>query len=387
MRLVGFCFSIYISKKVGSEAVGIFGLIMSIYMFMITLATSGINLATTRIIVSENAKSSCNIKKAMRSCIFYSLNFGIFAFIFLILFAKPICFYFLHNQIPFYIFYIIAISLPFISISSCFNGLFTALRKNGKNAINRIFEQILKMLFTSLLISLFLPNTLEHTILSLILGETISEIGSCIFYVFLYLNERKNFINKSSNSVNFEKQITSIAIPIAITSYIRSGLSSLKQLLIPLRLEKFGLLCSQATSYYGLISQITMQLLLFPEVIINSFSSLVMPEFAYFDAKCETQKIKYAIGRIFRITSFFSIGMIGLFFFFAEDIDFLIYQNYDIVYFIKILSPLLFFMYLDSIVDNILKGLNEQLGVMKCNILDLVVSILCIYFILPIFRN
>ena len=41
-------------------------------------------------------------------------------------------------------------------------------------------------------------------------------------------------------------------------------------------------------------------------------------------------------------------------------------------------------MYLDSIVDNILKGLNQQLSVMKCNILDLFVSIFCIYILLPI---
>ena len=40
MRLVGMAFGIYISKKVGSEAVGVFGLIMSVYMFSITVATS-----------------------------------------------------------------------------------------------------------------------------------------------------------------------------------------------------------------------------------------------------------------------------------------------------------------------------------------------------------
>jgi len=40
MRLVGMAFGVYISKKIGSEAVGVFGLIMSVYMFSITVATS-----------------------------------------------------------------------------------------------------------------------------------------------------------------------------------------------------------------------------------------------------------------------------------------------------------------------------------------------------------
>ena len=61
------------------------------------------------------------------------------------------------------------------------------------------------------------------------------------------------------------------------------------------------------------------------------------------------------------------------------------YNNIKIATYVKILSPLLFIIYLDTIVDSILKGLNEQLSVMKCNILDLFVSISFIYFLLPVF--
>lgn len=206
-----------------------------------------------------------------------------------------------------------------------------------------------------------------------------------MFFIFFCITKKeKNNTLKLHFHVTIGKEITKIAMPVAITSYIRSGLSSLKQLLIPLRLEKSGLSSSQATAYYGLIQGMTIPLLLFPEVIIYSFSSLVMPEFAYYDARKEGTKITYAIERIFRITFFFSIGMIGIFLFYSEPINFLIYQNFDIAIYLKTIAPLLFFMYLDSIVDNILKGLNEQIGVMKCNILDLVVSIVCIYWLLPI---
>ena len=40
MRSISMFFGIYISKKIGTETVGVFGLIMSVYMFFITLATS-----------------------------------------------------------------------------------------------------------------------------------------------------------------------------------------------------------------------------------------------------------------------------------------------------------------------------------------------------------
>ena len=359
---------------------------MSVYMFFITLATSGINIAVTRIIVEKTAFGEhTDTRFAMRKCFIYSLVFGIFACLLLCAFSKPITNFFVKNQVSYYVFYFIGISLPFISMSSCLNGYFSALRKNGKNAISRVFEQTLKMIATSLFFLLFMPSGVYYACLCLVLGEMVSEIGSFLFTFILYKLETKRHTIKQSETGNYFKIITSISLPIAITSYIRSGLSSLKQLLIPISLEKHGLSHTDAISKYGLISGMVMPILLFPEVIINSFSGLVVPEYAYFDTKRAKKKISYATSRIFRITFLFSIGIFGVFFFYNKELSFAIYQNFEIAIYLKVLSPLIFFMYLDSIVDNILKGLNQQLGVMKCNILDLFTSIFFIYCLLPIF--
>ena len=384
MRMVAFSFNVYISKRVGAEALGVFQLIVSVYLFMITIATSGISLATTRIIVEET--SCCtnrSTKQAMASCLFYSIVFGLFACGLLVIFAPFVTKFVLHERVSSVLLYIVAISLPFIAVSSCLNGFFTALRKNGKNAICRIFEQLVKIVSTGLLLSVFLPTGLEYACLSLVLGETISEICSCLFTYFLYQIELRKHMVICPSSCHYLQKILHISLPVAITSYIRSGLSSLKQALIPSCLEKSGLSCNKAISFYGIISSMVMPVLLFPEVLINSFSSLVVPEFAYYDTKKDNRKITYVTGRIFRITFLFSIGILGVFLFYSNEVSYLFYQNFDIGFYIKVLSPLILFMYLDSIIDNILKGLNEQFGVMKCNILDLFSSIFFIYFFLP----
>ena len=74
----------------------------------------------------------------------------------------------------------------------------------------------------------------------------------------------------------------------------------------------------------------------------------------------------------------------GIFFFFANDISIAIYDNKKVGKWIKILSFLVIFMYIDNIVDGMLKGINEHVSVMLCNILDLIVTILIIFFIVPI---
>ena len=61
----------------------------------------------------------------------------------------------------------------------------------------------------------------------------------------------------------------------------------------------------------------------------------------------------------------------------------MIFQNIDCAIYIRMLSPLILFIYLDNVIDNILKGLNQQFNVMLCNILDLILSIFILYFLLP----
>ena len=50
LKSIGVSFGIFISNRVGSEALGVFQLVMSVYLFMVTLASAGINLACTRIV-------------------------------------------------------------------------------------------------------------------------------------------------------------------------------------------------------------------------------------------------------------------------------------------------------------------------------------------------
>ena len=49
MKFAALIFNIYISNQIGSEAVGVFSLVMAVYLFFITVATSG--LLDVRVIV------------------------------------------------------------------------------------------------------------------------------------------------------------------------------------------------------------------------------------------------------------------------------------------------------------------------------------------------
>ena len=94
-------------------------------------------------------------------------------------------------------------------------------------------------------------------------------------------------------------------------------------------------------------------------------------------------RIKNVCNTFLKLTSIFAVGVTGLFYFFANDISLLVYKSLEASNYIKILSLLIVFMYIDNIIDGMLKGINEHVSVMLCNILDLVVTICIIFFAVP----
>lgn len=240
MRSVDMLFNIYISNRIGSKAVGVYQLIVSVYIFFVTMANSGINLATTRIISEQEAYyNQSSIKKAMNKCILFSLFTGSFSCICLFLFAPFAVTYFLHNIVSEVSLQILGCSLPFLAISSCINGYFSGIRKVKKSVFYQLFSQFVKVgLATIFLNFIFPPVNVNQACISLVISAAGSEIISFLFLAFLFLKDRFLISSSNNRNTNFTKQILKIALPISFTSYIRSGLSSLKQVLIPLQLEK-----------------------------------------------------------------------------------------------------------------------------------------------------
>ena len=386
IRTASITFEIYIANTIGSEGIGLFNLIMSIYFFAITVANSGIGLASTRIVAEEIAiDSKSGAKIAIKKCLIYSILFGVLACILLVLSAPLICNILLHGKIKPIALYIIAISLPFSSIATSLNGYFIGIKKIYKNSIYDIFNTICKILITVILLKFFSPNNIELSCLILVLANTISEILSFACLYLLYIFDIKKLQNFRSSKNNYLKRVLKISIPVAITSYIRSGLSSIKHMLIPLSFEKYGMSCQLALSSYGIITGMVMPILLFPGIIINSISSLLIPEFARYNTKKDFKKMNEVINTAFSLTIFFSTFIVGIYIIFYKEISNITYHNLEIAKYLLLLAPLSLFMYLDHIVDAILKGIDKQVGVMYCNIVDLFISIFLIYTLLPIY--
>lgn len=151
MRIVGIYFNAYVATRGSAPAAwGLSGLVMSIYNFAVTFATSGISLSATRLVAEAMGRGSDReLRLAMRRCILYSLGFGLTAMALLFAFSYPIGVFLLGDDRTVLSLRVLSPALPCIALSSAMNGYFTAVRRVHKSAAASVFEQFVKITLTA----------------------------------------------------------------------------------------------------------------------------------------------------------------------------------------------------------------------------------------------
>lgn len=124
-------------------------------------------------------------------------------------------------------------------------------------------------------------------------------------------------------------------------------------------------------------------IIMFPDILVKSFASLLIPEFARYYTKKDFKRTKQMTTILLLLIGIASLSLTILLFVFSDCLGNLIYKDATSGYYIKILAPLATFIYVDTVVDSILRGLDAQVGVMLINILDLAISVSFIYFCVP----
>lgn len=387
IRIVSMAMNVYISSKLGTAAMGLLTLVMSVYGFAVTFASSGINLAVTRMVAEALGRG--DERKAIRSmriCLAYAAFFGLLASILLFCFSEHIGVFWLGDARTVSSLKFLSLSLTPIALSSALSGYFTAVRRVPKNAVCSVFEQAVKIFLTVYGLVAIAPKGIEFACLAVVGGASLAEFSSFFLSFILFLHDKKKHL-KSRASEKKERSLfrymLSITLPVAFSSYARSALVTLEHMLIPRGLRKNGANTETALSAYGMLHGMALPLVLFPGAIPAAFASLIIPEVAERHANGNQDGIQKVIGRVFKVTLGFSIAVAAIIFTFSDLLGTVVYKSSQTGIYIKILAPLIPVMYLDNAVDAVLKGLGEQFASMKINIADAALSVILVYFLTP----
>lgn len=385
LRFAGIIFKVWLSGKIGSEGIGLYQIIFSVYVLAATFATSGISTAVTRLCAEEIAREKPqNCKHILNRAITVTLIIALFSAALIFFGADFIGKTILGDIRTVSALKILPLSLPFMGVSACLRGYFISRRKITPNSVGQIFEQAARIIIIVSFINLFIKKGLSACCFGIILGDTLAEIFGFLLLFLSYVVDIKAVKKQKAEALNGTlRKILHITVPITGGRYLNSLLRTGENILVPKNLAKFPYNGKNALSQFGMIKGMALPILFFPSAILNSISTLLIPEISEAVTNQNRLAIKKASEKIIKLTLLCGLFCGALFFVGGEKIGLLIYKSEDVGFLLKALSPIVPLMYLDSICDGILKGLDQQSFTFKTAVSDSLIRIILIIIMLP----
>lgn len=401
MRAVSVAFNVYVTGKLGADGMGLLTLVSSAYGFAVTFATSGVSLAVTRmtaetVLTSPPSKARTRLGYVMKTSVRYCLFFGITGGAALFFGADYIGGVLLGDARTIGCLRLFAVTLPFTSLASAFAGYFNACRRVYKNAVSDFCGQVFKITLTASLLAVFMPSGTESMLLAVVCGGAVAEASSFAVSLILYLQDRRSHFSKPdvcSDAAGTElsaetpaaaaRSLRGAALPVAFSSYLRSGLVTVEHILIPKALRRSGAGYKESLASYGTLHGMVMPVIMFPYAVIGPFSSLLVPELSESRARGQDARIRHIVSVVYRATLIFAVGVSGLMITFSGELGHLLYNSAEAGRYIRMIAPVIPVMYLDTATDSMLKGLGEQLFCMRVNIIDSALSVMLVWLLVP----
>lgn len=382
MQTVGVSFNVWLTARLGAAGIGLFQLILTVYSLAVTLGCGGVRLAATRLAVEGESRRE-NTKRTVRYCVRYALAVGCAIAALLFALADVVACRWLKEAGSALPLRILALSLPFVAMSSALNGYFTAVRKIGRYSAVRILEQAVKIGAVAALMGRLLPRGVRWGCVAIVAGILVSEAFSFFCLQVLYIIEKQKYREKLQKFSL--AALLHIALPDVCGAGARSVLLTVEHLLIPHGFRRSGASSETALTLYGSVHGMVFPMLLYPSAILSSLAGLLIPELAGRNAQGLSGQIAYIIRRVLRMTLLFAFGTAGVFYVFADGFSRAVYDTADCAFYLQILSVLVPVMYCDMTVDGMLKGLDQQRACMRYNIWDSGLCVVLVYFLLPRF--
>ena len=266
-------------------------------------------------------------------------------------------------------------------------GYFIGLQEAKVPAINQVLEQIVRMVVVYLLAARFVPRGLEYAAAVAVIAIVAEEIFSCVFVFISYrVFKRKRRLNKKPTLTSRQVfgLIMGMALPLTGNRVTGSLLTAWENVLIPARLQLYGMSASDAISEFGRITGMAVPLIFFPTAVLTALSVTLVPAVAEAAAAGNMRRISTATSKGLLFASVTGMGAAALFVFFSHELGMAIY-NQPIGLMLQLLGIMAPFIYMQIILSGVLNGLGCQLFIFRNSIISSGITIAATFFFVPRF--
>lgn len=397
-RLIGFFYRIFLSNTFGAEGMGIYQLIAPVLALSFALTVSGLQTAISKYVASETTtKDYLTSFRTLLTGFVLAMFLSVVCALCIYCFSEQIAASFLLESRTAPLLRIIALSIPMATVHSCINGYFYGIRKTAIPAVSQLAEQICRVGSVFLIYRVCtqrgMQPTISFAVVGLVIGESASMLVSIVAILIRANHVFSNFRAGQALSLRLAasarqyrhivRQLLALSIPLSANRVILNMLQSIEAIYIPNKLMQHGLSNADALGVYGVLTGMSLPLILFPSAITNSISVLLLPVVAEADDSGNHCTISRAILKSLKYCLLLGFACTLFFLLFGRLAGELLFHSALAGSFILTLSFICPFLYLASTLGSILNGLGKTGLTFLYSVLSLLLRLAFVFFAIP----
>ncbi|MCM1106347.1 MAG: oligosaccharide flippase family protein [Blautia sp.] len=392
-RIIGFFYRIFLSRTIGAESLGIYQLMGPVFSMCFALTASSIQTAISKFV--GDATGKCGGKSCGESKARLYLGLGLV----LSCALSVLCGFVVHRNADWLassvlgearcapLLVLLTYTLLPSCIHACINGYYYGKQKALVPSICQLVEQLARVGAVWLIWKVVTEQgeTLSewHAVAGLVIGEFFGLLVSLIALAMEPRLSRKDYLDMKESLGTMAFSLGAMVLPLTMNRVLLSASTSLENLLIPQKLQEFGYCAKDALSIYGILTGMTMSIILFPGVLTNSFSVLLLPSVSEARAAGRERLIHTAIRKAVVYGMLLGLVFTVLFLIGGSWIGNHLFHNALAGLYIRRLSFLCPLMYITSLLNSIMHGLGMPGRVLAINLFACLIRICMIFFVVP----
>jgi stage V sporulation protein B len=386
--ILGFMFSIILSRELGPEGMGLYGLVMPIYNLFICLICGGIITAVSKISAEFLGNNDYkNLRKTIKTTLVFNVIWSIIVVSFVYIFSVQIATYIIKDPRTLYSLRLTCPAMIFIAISNTLKGYFYGTSNISIPAFIDISEKAVRIAVIFILVTNLKLNTVTETVtagyVALCIGEFISLI---LLYIYYRLDTKKHPYSmlKSEGRAQLIFNILVISLPLCINGFVSTILSTISTLIVPRRLISSGLTHSEALSMIGKFTGMSLNIVFFPMIVIGSISTVLIPDLSQNISKKDFYTVELRIAQVLRIAYLLGLSTLVICLCIPNDLGFLFFKRTDLGSYIKFAALSAPIFYVSATTFGILNGLGRQNIILTNSLIVSVLEVILLFILTAI---
>ena len=379
LQVLGLLFNVFLTKHLGAASVGVLTLMGSFYSLAAVLSGGSGFLATSRFI-SEEIGCCGNPHRVFVYLLRFCLLLSISSTVLLILTAPLTASLISGKGVMPSAVRVLCLSLPLSALNACLKGRCYAYHRVYVPAIAECAEFILRSGMMAFCTVFLIPQ--GH--ITLLTAFSLSMLaGQGIALLFLMTIRFPN-IQKAGRCMPFI-QFLRLLLPMIGNASLVALLSSVNDALVPLTLLQYGQSPHEALAQFGSFEAIILPTLFFPSVYQCCMSGLLVPDLSRARSVGDIKAVRQMTERVLEQTVEYALPFVLILALFGRQIGLLLGGDAFTGTVLCCMAPVVPLIYLEIIMEAVLRGLGKQSISSLVYIVEYLVRISVLLVCVPLF--